>query len=62
MWQHVYHKDNLGVSSDEHPVLLTEAALNPQLQRQKAAEVFFEGFNVPAMYVAPQVSDSFRGA
>jgi len=32
-------------------VLLTEAPLNPRQNRSKSAEVFFETFNVPALYV-----------
>jgi len=32
-------------------VLLTEAPLNPRKNRAKSAEVFFETFNVPALYV-----------
>jgi centractin len=38
----------------QHPVLLTEAPLNPRKNREKAAEVFFETFNVPALYVSLQ--------
>ena len=34
--------------------MLTEAPLNPFKNRERAAEVFFESFNVPAMYCAPQ--------
>ena len=37
-------------------MLLTEAPLNPHRNREKAAEVFFDTFNVPAMFCAPQVS------
>ena len=38
----------------QHPVLLTEAPLNPKKNREKAAEVFFETFNVPALYISVQ--------
>lgn len=36
-------------------VLLTEAPLNPTSNREKAAEIFFEGLNVPALYCSLQV-------
>ncbi|TYZ64626.1 hypothetical protein PybrP1_004709 [[Pythium] brassicae (nom. inval.)] len=54
IWQHVYAKEMLNVQSEEHPVLLTEAPLNPVQNRQRAGEVFFEAFNVPALFVSPQ--------
>ena len=54
LWQHVYSKENLNVASEEHAVLLTEAPLNPYANRAKAGEIFFEGFNVPAMYFSVQ--------
>ncbi|XP_010165701.2 alpha-centractin-like, partial [Antrostomus carolinensis] len=37
-----------------HPVLLTEAPLNPRKNRERAAEVFFETFNVPALFISMQ--------
>lgn len=52
LWQHTYNE--LNVVQDQHPVLLTEAPLNPRANRGKAAEVFFETFNVPALYVQVQ--------
>ncbi|CAO2607875.1 Actr1b [Lemmus lemmus] len=54
IWQYVYSKDQLQTFSEEHPVLLTEAPLNPSKNREKAAEVFFETFNVPALFISMQ--------
>lgn len=52
IWQHTFRQ--LCVSSDEHPVLLTEAAMNPLENRQRMVEIMFESFNVPFAYVALQ--------
>ena len=38
----------------DHPVLLTEAPLNPYQNRERAAEIFFETFNVPGIFIAAQ--------
>ncbi|EDQ87060.1 uncharacterized protein MONBRDRAFT_35236 [Monosiga brevicollis MX1] len=54
IWNYVYSKEGLGVQPDEHPVLLTEAPLNPKKNREKAAEVLFESLNVPALFVSMQ--------
>ncbi|TFJ87270.1 hypothetical protein NSK_001602 [Nannochloropsis salina CCMP1776] len=54
VWGHLYSRDNLNVPSEDHPVLLTEAPLNPLVNREKASEVLFESFNVPAIFLAPQ--------
>ncbi|KAF2151425.1 Actin/actin-like protein [Myriangium duriaei CBS 260.36] len=53
IWSHVY-QDELKVLSEEHPVLLTEAPLNPRRNRDTAAQVLFEAFNVPAAYFSVQ--------
>eukprot|EP00164_Ancoracysta_twista_P011629 GFYU01017998.1.p1 GENE.GFYU01017998.1~~GFYU01017998.1.p1 ORF type:complete len:380 (-),score=106.84 GFYU01017998.1:154-1293(-) len=53
IWTHVYSNE-LKIQSEEHPVLLTEAPLNPRYNREKAAEIFFETFNVPALYISLQ--------
>jgi len=54
IWSYIYDKDNLNVNSEDHAVLLTEAPLNPYENREKSAELFFEKFNVPALYVELQ--------
>lgn len=54
IWNYIYSKDQLMVSSEEHPVLLTEAPLNPKANREKMAEMLFETFGVPALYVSMQ--------
>ena len=35
-------------------MLLTEAPLNPRRNREKVAEIFFETFNAPALYISMQ--------
>lgn len=54
IWTYVYSKEMLAAAAEDHPVLLTEAPLNPRTNRVKAAEVFFETFNVPALYISMQ--------
>jgi len=49
IWSGLYKE--MDIVQDQHPVLLTEAALNPKPNRAKTAEVFFESFNVPGLYI-----------
>lgn len=52
IWQHTYTE--LNIVQDQHPVLLSEAALNPMSNRGKAAEFFFDTFNSPALFIQSQ--------
>ena len=48
LWMHVFNE--LKVSPKEHPVLLTEAQLNPYQNRIRTAEIFFETFQTPSLF------------
>lgn len=61
IWRFVYEQE-LKTISEEHPVLLTEAPLNPRENREIAAQVLFETFNVPAIYTAVQATLSLYAA
>ncbi|KDN68647.1 putative actin [Colletotrichum sublineola] len=53
IWEYVYG-EGLKTLSEEHPVLLTEPPLNPRSNRDTAAQILFETFNVPALYTSIQ--------
>jgi actin-related protein len=52
LWENMF--DQLRVISNERPILLTETPLNPSENRVKMAEIMFETFQVPVLYIAIQ--------
>jgi actin-related protein 3 len=53
MWQRCIFK-YLRCEPEEHIFLLTEPPLNPPENREYTAEIMFETFNVPGLYIAVQ--------
>ncbi|KAH3763526.1 P-type ATPase [Pelomyxa schiedti] len=57
VWHHTFLNE-IRVDPTQHPVFITEPALNPRDSRHKLAEVMFEKFGVPGLYVCPQAIPS----
>jgi actin-related protein len=50
---HTFNSE-LRIAAEEYPVLLTEAEHNPPAQRERAAQVMFETFSVPGLFLEKQ--------
>ena len=61
IWGHTFDHE-LRDSPSEHPVLLTEAPLNPKTNREQMASIMFEHYEVPAMYIQIQAVLSLYAA
>lgn len=53
VWHHTYTND-LKAAPEDHPLLITEAPLNPRANRDRMCQIMFETFGVPCVYVSIQ--------
>jgi actin-related protein len=53
LWAHAFLSE-MRTAPDDHPLIITEASLNPKQNREQMTQVFFEKFSISAFYVGNQ--------
>ncbi|XP_036151440.1 actin-1-like [Myotis myotis] len=53
IWHHTFYQV-LRAAPEQHPLLLTEPPSNPKASKERTAQILFETFNVPALYLVNQ--------
>lgn len=61
IWAHTFYNE-LRETPSEHPVMLTEAPLNPKANREQMCKIMFEEYDVPSMYIQIQAVLSLYSA
>jgi len=60
VWYHALY-NSIRVDPAHHRVMVIEPPLNPLKDRERMAQIFFERFNVPALYIAGMASLALYG-